>query len=353
MMVGIYGLIHYISSDMNKGDEALQVEIEPLYEEKETVPEAKDGNELVAESLMDENSDLENVTEIAEDAGESIEKSAEEENIEPDEAENILQDETEEKVIRDDIPDVLHYIDAWNEYHDATINKSADMHPYNWEYLKKNGQDMSYDDGTWYTRKGIDVSHHQKDIDWNAVKAAGFEFVIIRIGYRSYNDDGVLHWDRNYSDYIKGAREAGLEVGVYVFSQAINTEEALEEAEMVLHSIAGQKLELPVVYDPESIRKPNARTNNISGEQFTQNTIAFCERIKKAGYTPMIYSNMVWEDVFFDMDILDEYEFWYADYEDVPQTPYNFTFWQYACDGDVSGIGPRVDLDIQFMRRTP
>ena len=104
----------------------------------------------------------------------------------------------------------------------------------------------------------------------------------------------------------------------------------------------------PIVYDPELIRDQPARTNDVSGEQFTKNTIVFCEAIKAAGYEPMIYSNMVWEAFYFDMTQLQDYPIWYADYELVPQTPYDFSFWQYSEKGHVDGIEGTVDLNVWF-----
>ena len=92
-----------------------------------------------------------------------------------------------------------------------------------------------------------------------------------------------------------------------------------------------------------------ARTDNVTGAQFTQNTLAFCQAIAQAGYAPMIYSNMVWEDALFDMKALEAYPVWYADYEPTPQTPYHFVFWQHSNQGRVRGISGPVDLDVQFI----
>ena len=99
------------------------------------------------------------------------------------------------------------------------------------------------------------------------------------------------------------------------------------------------------------IRDDEARTDSVTGEQFTANTIAFCERVKEAGYQPMIYSNMVWEADLYDLGKLQSYPVWYADYEQIPQTPYAFRFWQYSEKGTVDGISGDVDLDVEFIRR--
>lgn len=119
---------------------------------------------------------------------------------------------------------------------------------------------------------------------------------------------------------------------------------------MVLKALKGRKLDLPVVYDPERVINAWARTDGVSGKQFTDNTITFCNRIQKAGYKAMFYSNMYWEAFRFDLTRLSEYPIWYADYKKKPQTPYRFSFWQYTANGRVHGISGRVDLNIQFIR---
>lgn len=249
-------------------------------------------------------------------------------------------------------PQVLHYIDAWEEWHDTVIREDVRKHLYDWKYLKNDRQEISYDGDENYTlRKGVDVSHHQGTIDWNKVKAAGYDFAIVRMAYRGYGQEGSLQLDREYLNYIRNAQNAGMEVGVYVFSQAINEAEALEEAELVLTTLKEQgiTLELPIVFDPENIRDAKARTDDVTGEQFTKNTIAFCEKVKEAGYEPMVYSNMIWEADLLDLAQLSEYKIWYADYELVPQTPYDFQFWQFTEKGQVDGINGIVDLDVWFV----
>lgn len=214
--------------------------------------------------------------------------------------------------------------------------------------LIKEGK-MIYKDDKYSSRLGVDVSHHQGKIDWEKVKEDGYEFAIIRIGYRGYGTEGTLNLDNRFHENIKDAQRAGLDVGVYFFAQAINEEEALEEAEFVLKHLKGYELDLPVAYDPESILYDEARTDDVTGEQFTKNAKVFCKRIRKAGYEPMIYSNMLWEAYELDLKKLSDYPIWYADYEPLPQTPYDFVMWQYTSSGTVDGIKGRVDLNIQFV----
>ena len=160
---------------------------------------------------------------------------------------------------------------------------------------------------------------------------------------------GTLNLDPRYEQYIQGAKDAGLDVGVYFFAQAINEQEAVEEAEFVLQHLNGRELEMPIVYDPETVLEDGARTTGVSREQFTKNAIAFCERIKEAGYQPMIYCNMLWQAFELDMSELTEYPIWYADYEPYPQTPYHFEIWQFTQKGSVDGIKGNVDINLQLI----
>ncbi|MBP3677288.1 MAG: CapA family protein [Agathobacter sp.] len=247
-------------------------------------------------------------------------------------------------------PEILRFVDVKGNWHEVEVLENVEKHPYNWEYLTNDETGISYVGDTNYTvRKGIDVSKWQGKIDWEQVKAAGYEFAFLRLGYRGYGTEGKMEIDSTFYYNIQNARKYGIDLGVYFFSQAINETEALEEANFVLSALEGYKLQLPIVYDPELISHDDARTDNVTGEQFTKNTITFCEAIKAAGYEPMVYSNMVWEATLFDMTRLQDYDFWYADYEATPQTPYDFTFWQYTESGKVPGTEGNVDLNLQFI----
>lgn len=257
---------------------------------------------------------------------------------------------TEELLETLEMPETLRFVDAWEEWHEVDILPNAKKHSYDWNYLTNNENGISYvGDDRYSIRKGIDVSKWQGNIEWEKVKADGYDFVFIRLGYRGYSEAGELELDSKFHKNIQGAQAAGLDVGVYFFSQAINEEEALEEAEFVINALSEYHLQLPVVYDPELIRDTDARTNNVTGEQFTQNTLVFCNKIKEVGFEPMIYSNMFWEAFLFNMTQLEMFPIWYADYEAVPQTPYDFSFWQYSETGTVDGINANVDLNIQFI----
>ncbi len=249
-------------------------------------------------------------------------------------------------------PEILHFVDVYQNPYQVEINPNVEKHDYKDEAFVHNGDRLSYEGDSNYTyRLGVDVSEHQGYVDWQALKDSGFEFAFIRLGYRGYGQEGRICLDREFHRNIQNAQAAGFDVGVYFFAQAVNEEEALEEANFVLQNLEGYTLQLPVVYDPESILDDEARTDNVSGEQFTKNTEVFCSAVADAGYDPMIYANMLWEAFELDLEELSEYPLWYADYEPVPQTPYHFRFWQYTNQGQVPGITGNTDLNIEMVPR--
>lgn len=226
-------------------------------------------------------------------------------------------------------------------------------HPYDYSGLVlEDGRYTYSENGEVISRTGIDVSYHQGDIDWQRVAADGIEFAILRVGYRGY-ESGAINLDENFHTYIEGALDAGIEVGVYFYSQAITTDEAVEEANFVMEQIQPYKLTYPVVFDWEIVDSENARTKEIEPYAVTECAAAFCDTVADGGYTPMIYSNLKFSVFKFDMRNLSGYDFWYAEYKhghSEPMYPYNFKIWQYASDGKVDGINGDVDLNICFDR---
>ena len=196
-------------------------------------------------------------------------------------------------------------------------------------------------------RTGIDVSTHQKEIDWQAVAADGIDFAILRLGHRGYTEGG-LFLDEAFARNLQGALDAGLEVGVYFFSQAITPQEAEEEAEYVLNALDGQELAFPVAFDWEAIPNDEARTDSLDGPTLTRCAAAFCKRVADAGYRPAVYFNRTLGYLRYDLRELTEYELWLAEYAAVPDFYYHFDLWQYSHTGRVDGIQGDVDLDLAF-----
>lgn len=189
---------------------------------------------------------------------------------------------------------------------------------------------------------GIDVSHHQKEIDWTAVKNAGVDFVMVRLGYRALAESGELYEDRYVYQNLQGARDAGLLVGAYFYSQAVSTDEAVEEALYALTILNGFSLDLPLAFDWE-MEKRNAQ---VSRRTATACAYAFCNAVEQAGYEPMIYFNTHQALELVDMSYLTEYPWWLAKYNTEGTFVCRFDMWQYSCTGSVDGINGNVDLNI-------
>lgn len=243
---------------------------------------------------------------------------------------------------------ILTYDADGNEIH-LPILPNVPKHPYDWTCLQSlYGRKNYIVDGQTVSKQGIDVSSFQGEIDWQKVKEDGIEFAIIRLGYRGYGT-GKMVLDDYFEQNIKGALEAGLEVGVYYFSQAISEEEAVEEAQVVLENIKNYNVTYPIIYDAEEIATDRARTDGLTVHQLTDNAIAFCEYIEAAGYQSMIYSNKRWLLTKLDLERLTDYDIWFAGYVNIPEYPYDFKMWQYSESGSVNGIEGNVDLNISFM----
>lgn len=217
--------------------------------------------------------------------------------------------------------------------------------PYEPNLFVRDGSTMYYNGQGYSPVLGVDVSSHQGDIDWVKVKNAGIEFAFIRQGFRGYGPEGTINPDKNFQQNLSGAKAAGIKTGVYFFSSAITPAEAVEEANFLLASLGGQPLEYPVVYDWEPASK-DGRAYNLDKQTLTACTIAFCETVARAGYTPMIYYNTPVGYTRMDLSQLTGYDVWYAQYSFRPTMYYDYRIWQYTSSGKVPGIEGKVDMNI-------
>ncbi len=258
--------------------------------------------------------------------------------------------ETEGAVQEDTAGSTYKFVDVKGTEYEAACIEGLPLCSYDYGRLKEEDGFKYYTDkdGSKTSRTGIDVSEFQQPVDWNKVSAAGIEFAMVRVGYRGYGSAGTLVEDKMFRSHMDGALWAGLDVGVYFFSQAVSGEEALEEAQFVLERIGEYDITYPVAFDTEEIKDDTARTDGLDRRQFTDNCIIFCDRIEEAGYDSMIYANMKWMAFTLELERLADYDKWYADYEPVPQCPYEFSMWQYTETGKVSGIDGSVDLNVYF-----
>ena len=193
--------------------------------------------------------------------------------------------------------------------------------------------------------KGIDVSKFQKNIDWSKVKNDGIEFAFIRVGGR-YGASGAIYKDEYFNSNIRGALNAGINVGVYFFTQAITEEEAVEEARYVYNNVKNYNITYPIVIDTEYLS--GGRHSDISRQQRTNVVKAFCEEIQRLGYTPMIYSNTNWLNNNLYMNQLSQFLVWVAQYNSVCTYKGRYACWQYTSSGRVDGINGNVDMNIWY-----
>ncbi len=220
----------------------------------------------------------------------------------------------------------------------------------------------TYDDNSFYTSDfgyteykhygenistvGIDVSYVQGDIDWQAVKKAGVDFAFIRCGGRGYGGKGIIFEDDTFRQNAREALDAGIDIGVYFYSQAITVEEAKEEAEFVLNIIKDYNIKYPVAFDWEHFEDDVARTDNVDRETLTDMAREFCTVIDNAGYNSIIYANRSLLYFEYDLARLADIEIWLASYENTPNFYYDFGIWQYTTEGTVDGINGTVDLNV-------
>lgn len=196
---------------------------------------------------------------------------------------------------------------------------------------------------------GIDVSVFQGDINWHEVAADGIEFVMLRAGFRGYGAKGILQVDEKLKDNYAGAKQAGLKVGVYFYSQAINEAEAVEEALFLLEAIKGMDLDFPVAYDWEYVDSAVARTNNMTSSEITKCANAFCNEILKYDYQVIVYFNCEIGYFEYDLSKLQNFGFWLAEYNEYPTFIYDYKMWQYTDKGSVNGIEGSVDINISVV----
>lgn len=245
----------------------------------------------------------------------------------------------------------VHFWDNQVGYSWLPQLSGADKHSYNLDNMKvdeQTGRITYIEDGKTASTLGIDVSEYQGDIDWAKVKADGVEFAIMRVGYRGYGKEGKIRKDARFEEYYKGAKAQNIQLGVYFFSQATTEEEAIVEADFVIKELNGRSLDLPVAFDWENISSAGsegARTDEVRADTVTKCAVAFCERIKQAGYKPMVYTNRKLAIIKYDLRELNDYPKWVANYYEYLDYCYEFSIWQYG-QKTVNGIKDEVDVNV-------
>lgn len=278
-------------------------------------------------------------------------KSSYEEKAEKDRQEQ--EEKAEQKAQEDPSLDGKHTLvtnrDGSQEW--VLINSYLKKNTYDFTRLEeKNGLKKYVDGGKTLSYLGADLSKYNGDVNFASMKAAGVDYVMIRVGSRGYNT-GKITLDEKFNDYIKGASEAGLQIGVYFASQAISQEEASQEADFVLQNLAPYQASItyPVAFDMEFAANDEARIDGLRTADRTAIATTFLDKIKNAGYIPMVYGNKEWLIKEVDMTGLLQYDVWLSQEEEAPDYPYQFTMWQYTTDGVLNGVPGDVGLDISFV----
>lgn len=205
-----------------------------------------------------------------------------------------------------------------------------------------------FEEGTKISYMGVDVSKYNEFVDYNKLRKAGVEFVMIRLGARGYGS-GQLSVDEYFFDNIKGATDAGLDVGVYFYSQAVTEAEALEEAQTVISNLEGYELTYPVAFHMELVSGDTSRVEVLTREEKTNIAKIFLDAVREAGYKPMLHGTKEWFIKKLDLTKLADYDIWLAQEKDVPDYPYRFGMWQYTKEGKIDGISGKANLDISFI----
>ena len=232
------------------------------------------------------------------------------------------------------------------------INAYIQKHNYDFVGLVYQEPVMKYyDKGKVASHLGVNLNRNSGDVDFDKLKSAGAEFVMVRMGARGYQN-GQITIDDKFATYVQQAREAGLEVGLTFYSQAVTKEEAVEEANVVLSSISANSITYPIVFDMEMVSNDTSRIDTLSKMTLTNIADSFCKTIKDAGYSPMIYGNKYWLLRKIDLTKLGSYDVWLSQEEDMPDYPYKFSMWEYTREGLIDGVSGDASLSISFIDYT-
>lgn len=206
-------------------------------------------------------------------------------------------------------------------------------------------------------QQGIDVSYHNGTLDWSTIKAAGVDFAILRAAYRGYGTEGTLVRDAKFAEYMQGAMSQGIPVGAYIYSQAITTAEAVQEANYILNIVRGYSLDLPIVFDYEFAGVKTGRLDSawssgkLNKSKMTDIALAFCDTIKNAGYDAMVYANKTFLSKNLDHEVIENagYDVWLAHYTTNTNYTGDYKIWQYTSSGKIPGIeGKRFDCNFMY-----
>ncbi|MDR0221802.1 MAG: glycoside hydrolase family 25 protein [Lachnospiraceae bacterium] len=218
-------------------------------------------------------------------------------------------------------------------------------------FIMKNDRMGYYENDRLVSQFGIDLSRQNGEVNFARVKSAGVDFVMLRLGARGY-ETGQITIDDNFHQNLNGALDNNLHVGIYFFSQAINTTEAIEEANLIIEALVDRRIAYPVVFQMEYVAYDAARIDGLSKDEKTEIAMTFCNYLSGAGYVPMIYGTKEWLIEQIDMTKLMAYDIWLSQPGDLPDYPYKYQIWQYSHNGAIAGVGGDVSLNVSFVDYT-
>ena len=284
-------------------------------------------------------------------------------------------DQTVEVVDAEEIPDEVKADHALAPEEAVPVIVDEPFEPatyYGWQesadgkrtYLNRNGtllHGLKYIDNKLYyfdqngicaQRIGVDVSFYNGTVNWRELKNAGIDFALLRIGGRGWGQGGTLYDDSLFFNYLIGAKAAGLNVGVYFYSAATNTLEAVQEASLAVQRLRGFALEMPVFFDTElSGNYPNGRADTLSMARRMEIVRAFCKTVESAGYQAGIYSSESFLSDELNFDAISQYSIWMASYTEnnaLPSSRNRYDIWQLTDRGRLPGISGTCDINVMF-----
>lgn len=264
-------------------------------------------------------------------------------------SEELIEEEQEAEV--DETTDGKHTKIVWQDGSEewVAINPYLQTHDYDFTNLiNRSGEMEYYENGKVTSTLGIDISKDNDYIDFYKLAKTGVSFVMIRLGARGYQT-GQLIMDDYFLDNIKRANDAGLKIGIYFMSQAITELEAEEEADLVIENLRDYELTYPVCYVMQYTENETSRVEILDKTEKTAIAMRFMDRIKAAGYKPMIYGTKLWLIKYLDLTkIVSHYDIWLSQFENLPDFPYKFAMWQYTNNGTADGVKGAVNYNVCF-----
>ena len=229
------------------------------------------------------------------------------------------------------------------------IIKDMPRNDYNLEnnLINENGL-LTYKDSKRESVKGVDLSKYNGTVDFTKLKEAGVGFAMLRLASRGYGS-GKISLDEKFVEYAQNAQVAGIQIGAFFYSQAVNENEAVEEANYIVGAISGFNVKYPVAIDIERVSGDEARTDKLTNKERTSIVKMFCDTVKGYGYKPIIYASSEMLVGGLDLKELQDYDVWLADEKIPTEYPYRFGMWQYNTKGHIDGITGDIDLDISFI----